>query len=96
MVTTAISAIYKYEKEHGRIKVNNKEDPHLYRWIMNTNAVSTTIIDQGYGNDKFTLPHLMSLHKMGLIILPPKFKLQPELTQKGTKSGNLLAVKKSN
>jgi hypothetical protein len=61
---------------------------------MNAKAVSTTIIEQGYGNDKFTLPHLISLHKLGLILLPPKLKLQPELMQKGTKSGSLLAVRK--
>jgi hypothetical protein len=59
---------------------------------VHANDVSATFIDQGYGNDKFSLPHLISLHKLGLIVLHPKFKLQPELMQKGTKSGNLLAV----
>jgi hypothetical protein len=95
MVATAISAIHKYEKEHGHIKVNTMEDPHLYRWIMHAKAVSATIIEQGYGNEKFTLPHLISLHKLGLIVLPHKFKLQPELMQKGTESGNVLVEKKT-
>jgi hypothetical protein len=93
-VATAISAIHKYEKQHGRIKVNKMEDPHLYRWIMHAKALSATIIVQGYGNDKFTLPHFISLHKLGLIVLPHKFKLQPELMQKGTESGNILVEKK--
>jgi hypothetical protein len=89
MVTTAISAIHQFERERGYVKAKNVEDPHLYRWIMYDNAVSETITEQGYGNDKFTLLHLISLHKPGLIILPPKFKLQPEPIQKGTKSGSL-------
>jgi hypothetical protein len=62
-VTTTISAINKFEKEHGNIKVKNTEDPHLYHWIMHSKAVSATIIEQRYGNDKLTLPHLISLHK---------------------------------
>jgi hypothetical protein len=83
------------EKEHGHIKVNNTEDPQLYHWIMHANAVSATIIEQGYGNDRFTSPHLISLHKLGFIVLPHKFKLQPERMQKGTKSGNVLVEKKN-
>jgi hypothetical protein len=94
-VATAKYASHKYEKEHGHIKVNNTEDPHLYHWIMHTKAVSATIIDQGYGNSKFPLPHLISLHELGLIVLPPKFKLQPELMQKSTKIGNILVEKKT-
>jgi hypothetical protein len=94
-VAFAISVIHKYEKEHRHIKVNKMEDPHLYHWIMHDKAVSATIIEQGYGNDKFNLPHLISLHKLGLIVLPYKFKLQPELMQKGTESGNVLVEKKS-
>jgi hypothetical protein len=89
-VATTISAIDKYEKEHGHIKVNNTEDPHLYHWIMHAKSVSATIKEQGYSNDKYTLLHLISLHKLGLIVLPHKFKLQPELIQKGTESGNVL------
>jgi hypothetical protein len=27
---TSISVIHKFEIEHGHIKVNNAEDPHLY------------------------------------------------------------------
>jgi hypothetical protein len=85
-----------FEREHGHIKVNNVEGPHLYRWIMHAKAVSATIIEQGYGNAKFTLPHLISCHKLGLIVLPPKFKLKPEPMQKGTKSGSISPVKKNN
>jgi hypothetical protein len=94
-VAIAISAIHKYEKEHGHIKVNKMEDPHRYRWIMHVKAVSATIIEEGYGNGKFTLPHFISLHKLGLIVLPHKFKLQPELMQKGTEIGNVLSEKKA-
>jgi hypothetical protein len=75
MVATAISAIHKHEKEYGHIKVNEMEDPQLYRWIMHAKAVSATIIEQGYGNDKFTLSHLISLQKLEIIVLPHKFKL---------------------
>jgi glutathione S-transferase len=74
-VATAIFAIHEYEKEHGHIKVNKTEDPHLYRWIIHAKAVSATIIEQGHGNVKFTLLHLTSLRKLGLIVLPHKFKL---------------------
>jgi hypothetical protein len=88
-VATAIPEIHKYEKEHGHIKVNNTEDPHLYRWIIHAKAISATIIEQGYGNDELTLTHLISLRKLGFIVLPHKFKLQPERMQKGTKSGNV-------
>jgi hypothetical protein len=38
---------------------------------------------------------LISLHKLGLIVLPHKSKLQPEPTTKGTKSGCVLVEKKS-
>jgi hypothetical protein len=69
------------------------EDPHLYRWIIHAKALSATIIEQGHGNEKFTLPHLVSLHKLGLIVLPHKFKLQPKT--KGTESGNVLVKKKN-
>jgi glutathione S-transferase len=41
-VATAIFAIHKYGKEHGHIKVNKTEDPHLYRWIIHAKAVSAT------------------------------------------------------
>jgi hypothetical protein len=91
-VATAIFAIHKYEKEHGHFKVKKMEDPHLYCWIIHAKAVSTTIIEQGHGNKEFTLPHLISLHKLGLIVLPHKFKLQPKT--KGTDSGNVLVKKK--
>jgi hypothetical protein len=94
-VATVISAIHKFEREHGHIKVKNAEDPHLDRWIMHAKAVSATIIEQGYGNDKFTLPYLISLHKLGLIVLPPKFKLQPEPMQKGTMGDSVLSVEKT-
>jgi hypothetical protein len=93
-MATAIFTIHKYEKEHGHIKVKKTEDPHLYRWIIHVKAVSATIIEQGHGNEKFTLPQLISLHKLGLIVLPHKFKLQPKT--KGTESGNVLVKKKPN
>jgi hypothetical protein len=92
-MATTISAIQKYEKEHGHIKVKKMENPHLNRWIMHAKAVSATIIEKGYGKDKFTLPGLISLHKLGLIVLPHKFKPQPEIMQKGTESGNVLVEK---
>jgi hypothetical protein len=38
---------------------------------------------------------LISLHKLGLIVLPHKFKLQPEPMTKGTESGNVLVEKQS-
>jgi hypothetical protein len=94
-VATAIFAIHKYKKEHGRIKVNKTEDPHLYRWIVHVKTVSATIIEQGRGNVKFTLPHLISLHKPGLVVLPHKFKLEPKPMTKGTESGNVLVEKKT-
>jgi hypothetical protein len=62
---------------------------------MHAKAVSATITEQGYGNDTFTLLHFISLHKLGLIVLPHKFKLQPELMQKATESGNVLVEKKT-
>jgi hypothetical protein len=92
-VATAIFAIHKYEKEHGHTKVNKTEDPHLYRWIIHAKDVIPTIIEQGHGNVKFTLPHLISLHKLGHIVLPHKFKLEPEPMTKGTESGNVLVEK---
>jgi hypothetical protein len=94
-VETAIFSIHKYEKEDGHIKVNKTADPHLYRWIIHAKAVSTTIIEQGHGNVKFTLPHLISLHKLGLIVIPHNFKLQPEPMTKGTESGNVFVEKKA-
>jgi hypothetical protein len=94
-VSTSIFAIHKYEKEHGHSKVNKMEGPHLYRWIIHAKAVSATIIEQGHGNVKFTLPHLVSLHKLGLIVLPHKFKLQRNPMTKGTESGNISVEKKN-
>jgi hypothetical protein len=88
-------AIHKYKKEYGRIKVNKTEDPHLYRWIIHAKTVAATIIEQGHGNVKFTLPNLISLHKVGLIFLPHKFKLQPKPMTKGTESCNVLVEKKT-
>jgi hypothetical protein len=38
---------------------------------------------------------LISLHKLGLIVLPPKLKLKPEAMEKGTKSGSATAVQKT-
>jgi hypothetical protein len=61
---------------------------------MHAKALSGKILEKGYSNDKFTLPHLISIHKLGLIVLPPKFKLKPELVQNGTTRGILSAVKK--
>jgi hypothetical protein len=92
-VATAIFAIHKYEKEHGHIKAKKTEDPHLYRWIIHAKTVSATIIEQGHGNEKITLPHLISLHRLRLIVLPHKFKLQQKT--KGTESGNVLVKKKT-
>jgi hypothetical protein len=60
MVETTIFAIHKFEREHGHIKVKSLEDPHLYHWIIHAKAVSAAIVEQGYGNDKFTLPHLFT------------------------------------
>jgi hypothetical protein len=75
--------------------VNKTKYPHLYHWIINAKAVSATIIEQGHGNVKFTLPHVISLQKLGLIVLPQRFKLQPKPMIKGTKSDNVLVEKKN-
>jgi hypothetical protein len=61
--------------------VPNKE-PHnqLRRWIVHAKSASKKIIAQGSGNPKFTLPNLKLLHELGLIQLPPDFKLKETTT----------------
>jgi hypothetical protein len=80
-VPIAISRIFKYKKEHGNIAVPNRE-PHmqLRRWIVHAKATSKKIIAQGSGNPKFTLPYLKLLHELGIIQLPPNFKLLEKTT----------------
>jgi hypothetical protein len=75
-VPIAISRIFKYKREHGNVAVPNQE-PHkqLRRWIVHAKATSKKIIAQGSGNQKFTLPNLKLLHELGIIQLPPNFKL---------------------
>jgi hypothetical protein len=75
-VPIAISKIFKYKKEHGHVAVLNRE-PHmqLRRWIVHAKATSKKIIAQGSGNPKFTLPYSKLLHELGIIQLPPNFKL---------------------
>jgi hypothetical protein len=75
--------------------VNKKEDPHLYRCIIYDKTVAATIIDQVHGNVKFTLSHFISLHKVGLIFLPRKFKLKPKPMTKVNESGNVLVDRKN-
>jgi hypothetical protein len=80
-VPIAISRIFKYKKEHGNVAVPNRE-PHkqLRRWIFHAKATSKKIIAQGSGNPKFTLPNLKLLHELGVIQLPPNFKLLEKTT----------------
>jgi hypothetical protein len=80
-VPIAISIIFKYKKEHGNVAVPNRE-PHkqLRRWIAHAKATSKKIIAQGSGNPKFTLPNLKLLHELGIIQLPPNFKLLEKTT----------------
>jgi hypothetical protein len=80
-VPIAISRIFKYKKEHGHVAVPNRE-PHmqLRRWIVHAKATSKKIIAQGSGNPKFTLPYLKLLHELGIIQLPPNFKLLEKTT----------------
>jgi hypothetical protein len=80
-VPIAISRIFKYKKEHGNLAVPNRE-PHkqLCRWIVHAKATSKKIIAQGSGNPKFTLPNLKVLHELGIIQLPPNFKLLEKTT----------------
>jgi hypothetical protein len=82
-VPVAISRIYKNKKEHGNVAVPNRE-PHkqLRRWIVHAKATSKKIIAQGSGNPKFTLPYLKLLHQLGIIQLPPDFKLLERTTTK--------------
>jgi hypothetical protein len=81
MVPVAISRIFKYKKEHGNVAVPTRE-PHkqLRRWIVHAKATSKKIIAQGSGNPKFTLPNLKLLHELGIIQLPPDFKLKETTT----------------
>jgi hypothetical protein len=80
-VPMAISRIFKYKKEHGNVAVPNKEPyKQLRRWIVHAKATSKKIIAQGSGNPKFTLPNLKLLHELGIIQLPPNFKLKEEPT----------------
>jgi hypothetical protein len=80
-VPIAISRIFKYKREHGNVAVPN-EEPHkqLRRWIVHAKATSKKIIAQGSGNPKFTLPNLKLLHELGIIQLPPNFKLVEKTT----------------
>jgi hypothetical protein len=80
-VPIAISRIFKYKKEHGNVVVPNRE-PHmqLRRWIVHAKATSEKIIAQGSGNPKFTLPNLKLLHELGIVQLPPNFKLLEKTT----------------
>ena len=80
-VPIAISRIFKYKREHGNVAVPNQE-PHkqLRRWIVHAKATSKKIIAQGSGNPKFTLPNLKLLHELGIIQLPPNFKLVEKTT----------------
>jgi hypothetical protein len=80
-VHVAISRIYKYKKENGTVAVRNIE-PHkqLRRWIVHAKATSKKIIAQGSGNPKCTLPNLKLLHQLGIIQLPPDFKLLERAT----------------
>jgi hypothetical protein len=80
-VPIAISRIFKYKKEHGNVAVPNRE-PHkqLRRWTVHAKATSKKSIAQGSGNPKFTLPTLKLLHELGIIQLPPNFKLLEKTT----------------
>jgi hypothetical protein len=80
-VPVAISRIYKYKKEHGDVAVPKRE-PHkqLLRWIVHAKATSKKTIAQGSGDPKFTLPNLKLLHRLGIIQLPPDFKLLERTT----------------
>jgi hypothetical protein len=91
-VSVAISNIFKYKKEHGNISVPNKE-PHkqLRRWITHVKAASKKIIEQGSGNQNFTLPKLKLLNGLGIIKLPSNLKLKETTT---TKSANKKETKK--
>jgi hypothetical protein len=80
-VPVAISRIFKYKKEHGNVAVPNKEpQKQLRRWIVHPKSASKKIIAQGSGNPKFSLPNLKLLHKLGIIQLPPDFKLKETTT----------------
>jgi hypothetical protein len=85
-VPVVISNIFKYKKEHGNIAVPKKE-PHkqLRRWIVHAKAMIKKIIEQGSGNPKFTLPNLKLLNKLGIIQLPPNFKLKETKTTMSVK-----------
>jgi hypothetical protein len=85
-VPMAISRIFKYKKEHGNVAVPNRE-PHkqLRRWIFQAKATSKKIIAQGSGNPKCTLPNLRLLQELGIIQLPPNFKLLEKTTTSGMK-----------
>jgi hypothetical protein len=86
-VPMAISNIFKYKKEHGNVAVPNKE-PHkqLRRWIVHAKATSKKIIEQGSVNPKFTLPNLKLLNELGIIQLPPNFKLKETTTSMSEKN----------
>jgi hypothetical protein len=61
--------------------VPNKEShKQLRRWIAHAKATSNKIIAQGSGNPKFTLPNLKLLNELGIIQLPPNFKLKETTT----------------
>jgi hypothetical protein len=85
-VPMAISRIFKYKKEHGNVAVPNKE-PHtqLRHWIVHAKATSKKIIAQRSGNPKFRLPNLKLLNELGIIQLPPTFKLKETTTTMSAK-----------
>jgi hypothetical protein len=81
-VGAAIAAILKYKKEHGNTNIP-KVDPHkhLHIWIIHAKTAPKKIIQEGCGNPRFTMPHLLPLRKLGIIDLPTGFKLKEAPTK---------------
>jgi hypothetical protein len=96
-VAVAISQIFKYQQEHGNIKVP-KKDPYkqLHCWIVHAKTVSKKIIKEEEGNPQFTMPHLKSLNKLGLANLSTQFKFKDKpTTPKATKKKTVKAPPKA-
>jgi hypothetical protein len=64
-------------KNNGNIEVPRK-DPYtqLHHWIVHAKTEAKKSINEGERNPQFTMPHLESLNKLGLIKLPTQFKLE--------------------
>jgi hypothetical protein len=82
-VPVAISNIFKHKKENGNISIQNKEPyKQLHPWITHAKDASKKIIQEGNGNQNFTLPNLKVLNELRIIKLPTNFKLKETATLK--------------